>query len=91
MKTVILSKPIFKVRIRVMPGSARIQVTFPCGSAAMFDPVFVQWHRAGPDQPNPVELLRHLEDNQLKNLETKLAEFSFDRYRNQHNGMRKRR
>lgn len=90
MKTVILTKPKLKVRLRVIPGSARIEVTFPGVTAAMFDPITERWHRAGPDQPNPVELLRHFGNIRLRNLEAKLTAINSARFWNLRKGIRKR-
>lgn len=81
MKAVILSRPKLELGIRVLPGSARIQVTFPRGEMAMFDPESRTWHRAGLDQPAPWTILRSLSRQRPGKLEQRLITFTAARLR----------
>ena len=69
------------VQIWVLPGSARIKVTFPTGDDAMFDPISLKWHPAGQDQPSPTSLLRRWGVHQRRLLEEKLLAFHAERRR----------
>ncbi len=49
--------PTLSVELLTLPGSAQIQVTFPGGKGAMFDPSAGAWHHATPDPTTPETLL----------------------------------
>lgn len=69
------------VRLRVLPGSARIQVIFPNGRSAMCEPSSGDWHCAGKDEPLPAELLRTLTGKQSRKLVAELVSFHAARLR----------
>ena len=49
--------PTLSVELFTLPGSAQIQVAFPDGKGAMFDPVASGWHHATPAPTTPETLL----------------------------------